>query len=64
MTNISDIDERLAERLTNQEDLGKFIDRIDDTVRTTCTEKFKQHKSLKKIKQKGNQSLGGGLILR
>ena len=37
----------LAEKLTNQEDLGKFIDRIDDTVGTTCTETFKHHKSLK-----------------
>ena len=41
--NISEIDERLAESLTSQEDVGIFIDRIDDTVRTTCTEMFKHH---------------------
>ena len=45
--NISEIDERLAERLTSQEDVGIFIDRIDYTVRTTCTETFKHHISLK-----------------
>ena len=45
--NVSEIDERLTERLTSQEDVGIFIDRIDNTVRTTCTETFKHHISLK-----------------
>ena len=35
------MDERLVERLTSQEDVGVFIDRMNDTLRTTCTETFK-----------------------
>jgi hypothetical protein len=46
--NITEIDERLAKRLTSQ-DVGIFIDRIDDRVRTTCTETFKHQTSLKII---------------
>ena len=56
--NISEIDERLTQTLRSQEDVGIFIDRIYNTVRTTCTETFKHHTSLKCI-QRGNQSLRG-----
>ena len=37
--------ERLVERLISQEDVGVFIDRMDDTLRTTCTETFKYQTS-------------------
>jgi hypothetical protein len=33
----SEIDERLAEMITIQEDRDTFIDRIEATVRTTCS---------------------------
>jgi len=56
--NISEIDERLAEKLTSQEDVGLFVDRIENIIRTTCNETFKQYTSLKSI-QRGNLSLGG-----
>jgi hypothetical protein len=42
--NITEIDQRLVERLTSQEDLGIFIDEIDDMIRTTCTDTFKNQK--------------------
>jgi hypothetical protein len=50
--NTSELDERLAEKLTNQEDIGTFIDRFDNTVRITCTETFKHYTSTK-INTKG-----------
>ena len=37
--NISEIDERLAEKLTRQGNVVIFIERLDDTIRTTCTER-------------------------
>ena len=46
--NISQIDERLAEKLTNQQDVGPFVDRIENIIRTTCNETFKHNTSLKK----------------
>jgi hypothetical protein len=39
--NIIEIDERLVRRLTSQEDVSIFIEKIDDMIRTTCTETFK-----------------------
>jgi hypothetical protein len=59
----SEIDERLAEGLTSHKDVGIFIDRIDDTVRTTCIETFK-HYALPTKNTRGNQSLGGRQNLR
>ena len=55
--NISEIDEGLAEKLTSQQDVGPFVDRIENIIRTTSYETFKQYTSLKSI-QKGNLSLG------
>ena len=47
------MDERLGERLTSQEDVGVLIERMDDALRTTCTETFKYQTSLKKNYTKG-----------
>ena len=41
------MDERLVERLTSQEDVGVFIERMDDTLRTTRVETFKYKTSPK-----------------
>jgi hypothetical protein len=43
---IAEIDERLVERLTSQV-VGVFIDKSDDTIRTTCIETFKYQTSPK-----------------
>lgn len=44
----SAMDQKLAEKLTTQADVGLFIDRIDDTIRTTCTETLTCYTSLNK----------------
>jgi dTDP-4-amino-4,6-dideoxygalactose transaminase len=44
--NITETNERLAERLKSQEDVGKFTERIDETL-STCTEMFKYQTSPK-----------------
>ena len=43
--NIAEVDERLGERLTSQEDEREFIERMDSTLRTTCTETSKYQTS-------------------
>ena len=45
--NIAEIDERLVEMLTSQEIVGVFIERFDDTLKTTCNESFKYQTSSK-----------------
>ena len=45
---MSEIDERLAEKLTSQQDVGPFVDRIENVIRTTCNATFKQYSSQKK----------------
>jgi len=45
--NISEIDEGLADKLTRQ-DLGPFVDGIENIIKTTCNETFKQYTSVKK----------------
>ena len=47
--NTTETDKRLVESLTSKEDVGRFIEKIDDTIRTTCTETFRYLTSPKKL---------------
>jgi hypothetical protein len=50
--NVKDMDEKLYDQLTRQKDIRLFIDKLDETVQTTCRKTCK-HKNKRNSKAKG-----------